>query len=138
MPTLNAGIWQLFVFLACDRAAVHDKDFHVCSRKILFQYAGDRLFDEALAIISIDQDRDERGLPGDLTARILFKAAVRPPIEMKHVPTSHLAVHFQRNTKSRYSLSIFAARMKSLSVRPLILCVHVVTSALPHVSRTSG
>jgi hypothetical protein len=37
-----------------------------------------------------------------------------------------------------YSRSILAARMKSLSVRPLILCVQVVTSALPQDSRMSG
>jgi hypothetical protein len=38
----------------------------------------------------------------------------------------------------RYNLSILAARMKSLSVRPLILCVQVVTSALPQVNWMSG
>jgi len=37
-----------------------------------------------------------------------------------------------------YNLSILAARMKSLSVRPLILWVHVVISALPQPSRMSG
>ena len=36
------------------------------------------------------------------------------------------------------SLSILAAMMKSLWVRPSILCVHMVISALPHVSRMSG
>ena len=36
------------------------------------------------------------------------------------------------------SLSILAAMMKSLWVRPSILCVHIVISALPQVSRMSG
>jgi len=34
--------------------------------------------------------------------------------------------------------SILAARMKSLSVRPLILCVQVVISAFPQVRKMSG
>src|SRR5215467_8252169 len=33
---------------------------------------------------------------------------------------------------------IFAARMKSLSVRPLILCVHTVISTFPHARKMSG
>jgi RHS repeat-associated protein len=37
-----------------------------------------------------------------------------------------------------YNRSIFAARMKSLSVRPSILCVQVFTSALPQVRKMSG
>ena len=44
-------------------------------------------------------------------------------------------------TQVRYSplsRSIFAAIMKSLSVKPLILCVHSVISALPQASRMSG
>jgi hypothetical protein len=36
------------------------------------------------------------------------------------------------------SMSILAAMMKSLCVSPSILCVHMVISALPHVSRMSG
>ena len=37
-----------------------------------------------------------------------------------------------------WSLSIFAARMKSLSVRPLILCVQVVIATFPQASEMSG
>jgi hypothetical protein len=48
------------------------------------------------------------------------------------------AVRDKTTPGNDYNLSILAARIKSLSVRPLILCVHVVTSALPQESRMSG
>ncbi len=37
-----------------------------------------------------------------------------------------------------YSWSILAAKIKSLSVRPLILCVQVVISTFPQASEMSG
>lgn len=37
-----------------------------------------------------------------------------------------------------YKRSIFAARMKSLSVSPCTECVQMVIATLPHVRRMSG
>ena len=47
-------------------------------------------------------------------------------------------VDAQRGVQSLQSWSILAAKMKSLSVRPLILCVQVVISTFPQASEMSG
>ncbi len=40
--------------------------------------------------------------------------------------------------RTYYNLSILAARMKSLSVNPSILCVQIEISAYPHPKQKSG
>jgi len=47
-------------------------------------------------------------------------------------------VDAERGVQGLYSWSILAAKMKSLSVRPLILCVQVVISTFHQTSEMSG
>ena len=90
------------------------------------------------ALSEVEGTRPGRATLGRL---LLYAATVNEysptPLSLSGQDSRRGGPHLVRGYDGR-SLSIFAAMMKSLCVRPSILCVHMVISALPQVSRMSG
>jgi len=85
-------------------------------------------------------DRVPRGLKPAFLVRLERHGEGRAPSKLmggtSSVAAEMMAVH--ERLRQRGSRSIFAARIKSDSVKPFTACVQIVISTLPHARTMSG